>query len=253
LQQSKWLSRRDRSLVSYDGLGMHTDLTARKDVNLKPGELALHIKTWKNEIKKQENVIVDSQRNALNPDQQVTMTSVSETECASEVYSGNNNHEGGASIPECAATEALNINLHETRKMSDKDIIAEIGSQFSLNPKQWIAFRIIADHFMARYVNKTQGQCSNDQLIMLMTGLGGTGKTHVIKAVQSVMQHYGCTHIIRFLAPTGSAAALIDGMTVHKGLGIKIKSNNKGKGNRNPGNSSEDYFVLISIQNCTQL
>ncbi|KAG2135304.1 hypothetical protein DEU56DRAFT_721738, partial [Suillus clintonianus] len=91
------------------------------------------------------------------------------------------------------------------------------------------------------------------QLIMLMTGPGGTGKTHVVKAVQSVMQHYGCAHIIRFLAPTGSAAALIDGMTVHKGLGIKIKSNNKGKGNREPGNSLEDYSVLISVQNRTRL
>ncbi|KAG2357574.1 hypothetical protein BDR07DRAFT_1185222, partial [Suillus spraguei] len=92
---------------------------------------------------------------------------------------------------------------------------------FNLNAKQWIAFRIIVDYFMTKYVNKTQGQCSDDKLIMLMTGPGGTGKTHVVKAVQSVMQHYGCAHIIRFLALTGSAAVLIDGMTVHKGLGIK--------------------------------
>ncbi|KIK25517.1 hypothetical protein PISMIDRAFT_48377, partial [Pisolithus microcarpus 441] len=52
------------------------------------------------------------------------------------------------------------------------------------------------------------------QLLMLMTGPGGTGKTHIVKAVHSVMNHYGCGHIIRYLAPTGSAAALIDGMTV---------------------------------------
>ncbi|KAG1887500.1 uncharacterized protein F5891DRAFT_901016, partial [Suillus fuscotomentosus] len=59
-----------------------------------------------------------------------------------------------------------------------------------------------------------------EQLRMLMTGPGGTGKTHIVKAVQRVMQHYGCAHLIRLLAPTGSAAALIDGMTVHKELGI---------------------------------
>ncbi|KIJ09416.1 hypothetical protein PAXINDRAFT_41554, partial [Paxillus involutus ATCC 200175] len=52
------------------------------------------------------------------------------------------------------------------------------------------------------------------QLIMLMTGPGGTGKMHVVKAVHSVMDHYGCAHMIRFLAPTGSVAALINGMTV---------------------------------------
>lgn len=66
---------------------------------------------------------------------------------------------------------------------------------------------------------------------MLMTGPGGTGKTHVVKALKDVMAHYGAAHQIRFLAPTGSAAALIDGMTIHKGLGIKVKSNEKGKGN----------------------
>jgi hypothetical protein len=52
-----------------------------------------------------------------------------------------------------------------------------------------------------------------------------------------------------FLAPTGSAASIIDGMTIHKGLGIKIKAKNKGKGNRDPGSSTEDYTVLISIKN----
>lgn len=88
---------------------------------------------------------------------------------------------------------------------------------------------------------------------MLMTGPGGTGKMHVVKAVQAVMKHYGCSHLIRFLAPTGLAAALIDRMTVHKGLGLKIKSVNKGKGNRALGESAEDYSLFISVQNCTQL
>lgn len=88
---------------------------------------------------------------------------------------------------------------------------------------------------------------------MLMTGPGGTGKTHVVSAVRSVMTHYHCGHMICFLAPTGSAASLIDGMTIHKGLGIKIKVNNKGKGNCLPGESEEDYTVLISVRNRTQL
>jgi hypothetical protein len=88
---------------------------------------------------------------------------------------------------------------------------------------------------------------------MLMTGPGSTGKTHVVKMVQTVMRAYGSAHLIRFLAPTGSAAALIDGMTIHKGLGIKIRSANKVKGNRDPGNGAEDLSVLISIQNCMQL
>lgn len=84
---------------------------------------------------------------------------------------------------------------------------------------------------------------------LLLTGPGGTGKTHVVKGLKAVMAAYGCEHKIRFLAPTGSAASLIDGMTIHKGLGIKIHSNEKGKGNHKVGDDKEDYSVLITIQN----
>ncbi|KIO27737.1 hypothetical protein M407DRAFT_47174, partial [Tulasnella calospora MUT 4182] len=52
-------------------------------------------------------------------------------------------------------------------------------------------------------------------LKMMMTGPGGTGKTHVIRALTALMSLYGCSHRIRFLAPTGSAASLIEGMTIH--------------------------------------
>lgn len=60
------------------------------------------------------------------------------------------------------------------------------------------------------------------------------------------MEAHGCRHKIRFLAPSGSAAALIDGMTVHKGLGIKVQKKDKGKGNRTPG-EGEDYNVIFNI------
>lgn len=42
-------------------------------------------------------------------------------------------------------------------------------------------------------------------------------------------------------------------MTIHKGLRIKIKSNEKGKGNQNLGEDQEDYTVILSIQNKNQL
>jgi hypothetical protein len=67
------------------------------------------------------------------------------------------------------------------------------------------------------------------------------------------MEYYSYGHIIQFLAPTGSAATLIDGMTIHKGLGIKIKATNKGKGNRAPGENKEDYSIIVSNQCKTQL
>ncbi|KAH7921154.1 hypothetical protein BV22DRAFT_1019891, partial [Leucogyrophana mollusca] len=124
---------------------------------------------------------------------------------------------------DCGADETHTFGS-ASQASSPEDIVATIGQGFNLNEKQWLAFQIVTDFFLRKHVTKV---CeSTERLTMLMTGPGGTGKTHVVKAVRAVMQHYGCGHLIRFLAPTGSAAALIDGMTVHKGLGIKIRSSN---------------------------
>ncbi|KLO04102.1 hypothetical protein SCHPADRAFT_841031, partial [Schizopora paradoxa] len=87
-------------------------------------------------------------------------------------------------------------------------------------------------------------------LRLFLCGPGGTGKTHVIHSVQEVMKYYGCEHQLRFLAPTGNAAALIDGMTCHKGLGLKITSSGSASINGKDPNSCE---ALVSIHNKTVL
>ena len=203
---------------------------------------------WKKHVELQEAAVATARRNALNPDQQVEIVvdSIAETEM------GNSCTNGSVSCA-CSATESIGEHAPGMPQMDSdaRSIVTKIGTERGLNEKQWLAFRIISDRFITKFVEKKSG--SVDQLIMLMTGPGGTGKTYIMNAVQAVMTHYGCGHMIRFLAPTGSAAALINGMTVHKGLGIKIKSKNKGKGNRNPGESFEDYTVMVSVKERTRL
>ncbi|KAF5349845.1 hypothetical protein D9758_014037 [Tetrapyrgos nigripes] len=104
-----------------------------------------------------------------------------------------------------------------------------------------------------RYIFRTDGELQKDPLRMFLTGPGGTGKTHVVNSVKEVMKMYGKDHCIRYLAPTGRAASLIDGMTIHKGLGIKIRSKEKGKGNRKLGENEEDYSVCINVKKREQL
>ena len=207
------------------------------------------MKKWADEIKLQEEAICRSRRNAGNPaSQTVEKATVKDVEL----------HPYVAPEPSTVTTLPLetktpnitmNINsgLGATSTISPETILENVRTKFTLNQKQSWAFEIIANNFLDRCVRKIDG---TKPLRMLMTGPGGTGKTHVVKAVKEVMGHYGSAHKIRFLAPTGSAASLIDGMTIHKGLGIKIvKDDGRGKGGRNLGESKEDPSVLVSIQN----
>jgi len=156
-----------------------------------------------------------------------------------------------ASSDACPETNAPNSNTPQQKFNVDPEaVINRIRSEFLLNKKQWVAFCIIARSFIKTYVQMGD---TPEAICMLLTGPGGTGKTHVVNALRALMVEYGDKHTLQFLAPTGSVASLIDGMTIHKGLGIKIKSNKKGKGNRDPGQSAEDYTVLITIRNRTLL
>jgi hypothetical protein len=126
----------------------------------------------------------------------------------------------------CAETDAPKLNTpQQTANMDPETVINRIGSEFQLNSKQWVAFRIIAHSFIKIHLNMLE------KPEPMMTGPAGTGKTHVVNAVRALMAEYGDEHSLQTLAPTGTAASLIDGMTIHKGLGIKIKSSQKGKGN----------------------
>jgi PIF1-like helicase len=134
--------------------------------------------------------------------------------------------------------------------------LQSIIAKETLNAQQLIAFQIIAGEFFKyiedkeKDVNKPTEANFKPYMRMLLSGPGGTGKTHVVNAVQQVMKTYGYQHSIRFLAPSGSAASLIDDMTIHKGLSIKVQKQGKGKGNRIAGDVAEDYSVLINIADC---
>lgn len=88
-----------------------------------------------------------------------------------------------------------------------------------------------------------------------MIGLSETGKMYVVKVFIKVIKAYGVSYKLRFLAPTGSTASLIDGMIIHKGFGIRVESahHNKRKSNCAPGLQEEDFLILVSISNLSEL
>ena len=144
------------------------------------------------------------------------------------------------------ATEALN----QGRELSSiTESVEEIANEFRLNRKQRMVYDIVAHKFIDQHVLKVAD--SGKPLRMLMTGPGGTGKMHAVRALQKLMGLHNLQHLIRFLSPTGSSAKQIGGTTIHKGLGLSIALKSKGRGNRKAGESNEDYSATINVKNRT--
>ena len=63
---------------------------------------------------------------------------------------------------------------------------------------------------------------------MYLGGMGGTGKSQIIKALCKMFQVRSESSQIMICAPTGSAAALLNGSTYHSILGLGCSNENTG-------------------------
>ncbi|KAF6744183.1 hypothetical protein DFP72DRAFT_826265, partial [Ephemerocybe angulata] len=91
------------------------------------------------------------------------------------------------------------------------DVMSQVIEQFRLNEAQEKAFRIIANHACTLVP---------EQLLMHLGGMGGTGKSTVIKALCEFFGRRDENYRFVLLGPTGTSAALIGGTTYHTFLGI---------------------------------
>ena len=101
------------------------------------------------------------------------------------------------------------------RKEGASELIDSTVQDFSLNKEQERAFRIIANHAISE---------NPEQLRMYLGGMGGTGKTRVIKAISCFFVQRNEAHRFVIVAPTGTAAALLGGSTYHSMFGINDRS-----------------------------
>lgn len=93
----------------------------------------------------------------------------------------------------------------------DQKQIDETSVAYKLNKDQERAFRIIANHAVSG---------TKEQLKMYLGGMAGTGKSQVIKALTHFFHIREEDYRMICVAPTGAAAALINGSTYHSILGI---------------------------------
>jgi ATP-dependent exoDNAse (exonuclease V) alpha subunit len=87
-------------------------------------------------------------------------------------------------------------------------IVNSIISEYTItdNEEQWRALWIVAEHFISG---------TDDQLLMYIGGMGGTGKSHVIDAIIQLFERCGYSEQLLVSAPTGCAAVIIKGYTIH--------------------------------------
>ena len=102
------------------------------------------------------------------------------------------------------------------------DLIDASVHKFSLNKEQERAFRIIANHAVSP---------NPERLRMCISGMGGTGKTQVIKALSHFFSSRKEAHRFIIVAPTGTAAALLGGSTYHSMFGINERMSSNKIGN----------------------
>ena len=131
------------------------------------------------------------------------------------------------------------------------NMLEMVLQKFKLNPEQERAFRIVANH--ATIDNPTQ-------LKMYLGGMGGTGKSQVLKALIDFFKERNESHRIMILAPTGSAAALLNGSTYHSVLGIgsegtRLRNEHTAQRNVRERLDGVDYIFLdeISMVACHEL
>ena len=123
------------------------------------------------------------------------------------------------SYNEVVVADASYINNKFHAESAEKQLnIDDTVVEFNLNTEQERAFRIIANHATLNESN---------QLKMYLGGMGGTGKSQVIKSLISFFEKNNEAHRIVILAPTGSAAALLNGSTYHSVLGIGSDSHRR--------------------------
>jgi hypothetical protein len=129
--------------------------------------------------------------------------------------------------------------------VEDQNKIDDSVEAFGLNPEQERAFRIVANH-------ATQGGIA--PLKMYLGGMGGTGKSQVIKALIDFFKNRNESHRFMVLAPTGTAAALLSGFTYHSVLGINDRKSldSKALGKIRDRLKGVDYIFLdeVSMVSC---
>jgi PIF1-like helicase len=122
-------------------------------------------------------------------------------------------------------------------------MLAMITSQYPLNQKQRVIVRALVLHVL----HPVRINSVRDQFLLYLGGIGGVGKTYLIKALMfglSIMQKHDD---VLLTASTGAAAVNISGATYHSALGYGKNVNQPVRQATRSRLSHKKIFILDEI------
>jgi hypothetical protein len=102
-----------------------------------------------------------------------------------------------------------------------ESLLSVVGENIALNSKQALVMRKLLSEILA-WVDYPYDSSRRKQLLLCITGEGGTGKTQIPKAIEAALDFLGRKHELILTAPTGAAADNLGGNTYHTSLGINL-------------------------------
>lgn len=92
----------------------------------------------------------------------------------------------------------------------------QLAASFTLNQRQSIALRLIC-----RQLDRVRrDERGTSQLCQFVGGEGGTGKSRVIKSIAALFASKGISHRLLVTATSGTAAAQVNGITIHSACNL---------------------------------
>jgi hypothetical protein len=102
-----------------------------------------------------------------------------------------------------------------------------VAETLTLNRRQSIALRLVCRHLDRLH----QSAMTLPQLCQFVGGEGGTGKSRVIEALVALFASKGMLHRLLVTATSGTAAARINGMTIHAACSVSVDSSRTASNN----------------------
>jgi hypothetical protein len=116
------------------------------------------------------------------------------------------------------------MHIRTLRRVSWTEAAEELVASEQLNHRQSLVLNRVAHHLQT--TDETNNHSTeNNQLLLYVGGSGGVGKSWLIQAINKLFSRMEDQLSLCVTASTGSAAANINGRTIHSAVGITIKGN----------------------------